>query len=103
MLDVLRIPISKADLLKIPASERSLFLLLGYASDQVNMLWKLVIIATRAIGIQLKNECRARKRSWFDSSSARCVKRWCRSSLRPRNALLAAFLTRNDATNWRGR
>jgi hypothetical protein len=46
MLDILRIPISKADLLKMPVEERSLFLLLGYASNQVNALWKLVIIAT---------------------------------------------------------
>ena len=46
MLEILRIPISKADLLKMPAAERSLFLLLGYASNQVNTLWKLIIIAT---------------------------------------------------------
>jgi hypothetical protein len=46
MLDVLRIPISKADLLKMTAEERSLFLLLGYASNQVNALWKLFIVAT---------------------------------------------------------
>ena len=46
MLDILRIPITKADLLKMSPGERSLFLLLGYASNQVNALWKLVIIAT---------------------------------------------------------
>jgi hypothetical protein len=31
---------------KMTTEERSLFLLLGYASNQVNALWKLVIIAT---------------------------------------------------------
>jgi hypothetical protein len=46
MLAVLRIPISKVDLLKMTVEERSLFLLLGHASNQVNALWKLVIIAT---------------------------------------------------------
>jgi hypothetical protein len=46
MLDILRIPITKADLLKMPVAERSLFLLLGHASNQVNALWKMVIIAT---------------------------------------------------------
>lgn len=46
MLDILRIPITKSDLLKMPVAERSLFLLLGHASNQVNALWKMVIIAT---------------------------------------------------------
>jgi|GraSoiStandDraft_4_1057263.scaffolds.fasta_scaffold486503_1 hypothetical protein len=46
MIDVLRIPIAKADLMKLTPEERGLFLLLGYASNQVNALWKLVIIAT---------------------------------------------------------
>jgi hypothetical protein len=45
-LDILRIPIAKDDLLKMSAPERSLFLLLGYASNQVNALWKLIIIST---------------------------------------------------------
>jgi len=48
MLDILRIPITKANLLKMSPAERSLFLLLGYASNQVNALWKLVIIATNS-------------------------------------------------------
>jgi hypothetical protein len=38
MLDILRLPVTK--------EERSLFLLLGYASNQVKALWKLVIILT---------------------------------------------------------
>jgi hypothetical protein len=49
MLDILRIPIPKADLL-MSADERSLFLSLGYASNQVIALWKLVIIATNTTG-----------------------------------------------------
>jgi hypothetical protein len=46
MLDILRLPMTKETLLKMTAEERCLFLLLGYASNQVNALWKLVIIAT---------------------------------------------------------
>ena len=46
MIDVLRIAVTQDDLLKMTAEERSLFLLLGYASNQVNPLWKLIIIAT---------------------------------------------------------
>ena len=46
MLDVLRLPMTKEILAKMTPEERSLFLLLGYASNQVNALWKLVIIAT---------------------------------------------------------
>jgi hypothetical protein len=46
MLDILRLPMAKETLAKMTAEERSLFLLLGYASNQVNLLWKLVIIAT---------------------------------------------------------
>ena len=44
MIDVLRIAVTKDDLLKMTAEERSLFLLLGYASNQVNPLWKLIRI-----------------------------------------------------------
>jgi hypothetical protein len=50
MLDILRIPIPKADLLKMSVDERSLFLSLGYASNQVIALWKLVSIATNTTG-----------------------------------------------------
>jgi hypothetical protein len=46
MLHVLQLPMTKDILEKMTADERSFFLLLGYASNQVNALWKLVIIAT---------------------------------------------------------
>ena len=46
MLDILQLPMPKDTLAKMTPEERSLFLLLGYASNQVNLLWKLVIIAT---------------------------------------------------------
>jgi hypothetical protein len=46
MLDILRVALPKEQLLKLSAGERSLFLLLGYSSNQINALWKLVIVAT---------------------------------------------------------
>jgi hypothetical protein len=46
MLHILQLPMPKETLAKMTPEERSLFLLLGYASNQVNLLWKLVIIAT---------------------------------------------------------
>jgi hypothetical protein len=46
MLDILQLPMPKDTLAKMTPDERSLFLSLGYASNQVNLLWKLVIIAT---------------------------------------------------------
>ncbi len=46
MLDILQLPMPKETFAKMTPEERSLFLLLGYASNQVNVLWKLVIIAT---------------------------------------------------------
>src|ERR1700692_218187 len=46
MLHVLQLPMTKEVLQKMSVEERSLFLLLGHASNQVNALWKLVIIAT---------------------------------------------------------
>ncbi|UFZ03053.1 hypothetical protein LQG66_27965 [Bradyrhizobium ontarionense] len=46
MLNILRLPVTKEHLLKMTKEERSLFLLLGYASNQVNALWKLVTILT---------------------------------------------------------
>jgi len=46
MLDILRVPMPKETLAKMTPEERSLFLLVGYASNQVNLLWKLVTIAT---------------------------------------------------------
>ena len=46
MLDILRLPMPKETLSRMIPEERSLFLLLGYSSNQVNVLWKLVIIAT---------------------------------------------------------
>src|SRR6516164_3795698 len=46
MAKITRIALPKEQLLKLTAGERSLFLLLGYASNQINTLWKLVIVAT---------------------------------------------------------
>jgi hypothetical protein len=46
MLHVLQLPMTREILGKMTVEERSAFLLLGYASNQVNALWKLVIIAT---------------------------------------------------------
>jgi hypothetical protein len=46
MLKIARIALPKEQLQKLTASERSLFLLLGYTSNQINTLWKLVIVAT---------------------------------------------------------
>jgi len=42
MLKITRIALPKEQLQKLTANERSLFLLLGYASNQINTLWKLV-------------------------------------------------------------
>jgi hypothetical protein len=46
MPKITRIALPKDQLQKLSAAERSLFLLLGYASNQINTLWKLVIVAT---------------------------------------------------------
>jgi hypothetical protein len=46
MLKITRIALPKRQLQKLTADERSLFLLLCYASNQINTLWKLVIVAT---------------------------------------------------------
>src|SRR5260370_3997105 len=46
MLKITRIAVPKEQLQKLTAAERSLFLRLGYASNQINTLWKLVIVAT---------------------------------------------------------
>jgi hypothetical protein len=46
MLDILRMDITKDLLRQMAKEERSLFLALGHASNQVNALWKLVIILT---------------------------------------------------------
>lgn len=46
MLDVLRMEITEDLLRKMAKEERCLFLALGHASNQVNALWKLVIILT---------------------------------------------------------
>ena len=45
-LRITRIALPKEKLNKLTAEERSLFLLLGYASNQINALWKLVVVAT---------------------------------------------------------
>lgn len=49
MPKIARVALPKEKLQKLTANERSLFLLLGYASNQINALWKLIIVAT--------NEC----------------------------------------------
>jgi len=46
MPKITRIALPKEQLQKLTAGERSLFLLLGYTSNQINTLWKLVIVAT---------------------------------------------------------
>jgi hypothetical protein len=46
MIDVMKMSFSKEDLLKMTKEERGLVFLLGYASNQVNVLWKLIIMAT---------------------------------------------------------
>lgn len=46
MLDVLRMDITENLLRKMAKEDRCLFLALGHASNQVNALWKLVIILT---------------------------------------------------------
>lgn len=43
-LDILRLCVTKDLLHKMAKEERALFLALGHASNQVNALWKLVII-----------------------------------------------------------
>jgi hypothetical protein len=45
-MKITRIALPKEQLLKLSPAERSLFLLLGYASNQINTLWKLVVVAT---------------------------------------------------------
>jgi hypothetical protein len=45
-LDILRMDVTKELLHKMAKEERALFLALGHASNQVNVLWKLVIILT---------------------------------------------------------
>jgi hypothetical protein len=46
MIDVMALNGAKDLLMKMTPAERGLFLLFGYASNQVNVLWKLVIVAT---------------------------------------------------------
>ena len=46
MLKIARVALPKEQLQKLTAGERSLFLLLGYASNQINALWKLVVVLT---------------------------------------------------------
>src|SRR6266478_2751860 len=46
MLKIGRIALPKEQLQKLTGGERSLFLLLGHVSNQINALWKLVIVAT---------------------------------------------------------
>lgn len=46
MLDILRMDVTKDLLRRMAKEERCLFLALGHASNQVNALWKLVIVLT---------------------------------------------------------
>jgi hypothetical protein len=46
VIEVLRIPLAKDRLRAIPQEERALFLLLGHAANQINLLFKLVIFST---------------------------------------------------------
>lgn len=46
VLDILRMDITKELLRKMTKEERCLFLALGHAANQVNALWKLVIVLT---------------------------------------------------------
>lgn len=46
MLDILSMDVSKDLLRKLTKEERGLFLALGHKSNQVNALWKLVIVLT---------------------------------------------------------
>src|SRR5260370_14125529 len=46
MLKIGRIALPKEQLQKLTGGERSLFLLLGYASNQINAVWKLVVVDT---------------------------------------------------------
>ena len=46
VLDILRMDVGKDLLRKMAKEERCLFLALGHASNQVNALWKLVIVLT---------------------------------------------------------
>jgi len=46
MIDVMSFPVTKDQLGKMTPSERGLLLLLGHGSNQVNVLWKLVIVST---------------------------------------------------------
>jgi hypothetical protein len=49
MIDILRVGFNRADFLKMTSEERGLLLLLGYSSNQVNVLCKLVIAATNRL------------------------------------------------------
>jgi hypothetical protein len=46
MIDILSMDRIKPLLLKATPAERGLFLLFGYATNQINVLWKLISIAT---------------------------------------------------------
>ena len=45
MIDVLQFGFGKKELVKMTPEERGMFLLLGHLSNQVNVLWKTVIVA----------------------------------------------------------
>src|SRR6266849_8368750 len=60
MLKITRVALPKEQLLKLTAGERSLFLLLGYASNQMNALWKMVISEITRLDDVLESLSRSR-------------------------------------------
>jgi hypothetical protein len=50
MIEIYKIPISKDKLFAMPADERALLILLGYAANQINFFSKLVIFSSRRDG-----------------------------------------------------
>jgi hypothetical protein len=46
MIEVFKIPVSKAQLQAMPSNERALFILLGHAANQLNLFTKLVIFSS---------------------------------------------------------
>lgn len=46
MIEVLKIPVSKAQLQAMPSNERALFILLGHTANQLNLFTKLTIFSS---------------------------------------------------------
>jgi hypothetical protein len=77
MVKITRIALPKEQLQKLTAPERSLFLLLGYASNQINTLWKLVVVArNQGSGGPIEEKVSGRRlKSLCDYLSASCERR----------------------------